>query len=119
VAVALTGMASLAAGGILVAEPAAHAGTNGQKVEVCQIPLYGFVSMKGYNQSGHWKSTGIRTVGGASCWEFTNYWWKGYVRIRTISPNGASRTMTSSISPSLSYTNWETCYMNEAFCAPS
>jgi hypothetical protein len=122
VAVALTGMASLAAGGILVAEPAAHAGTNGQKVEVCGIPRYGSVSMVGFNQNGSRTETGPRHLGDTSCWEFTNYWWKGRLNIVDYSSGGYPinpyQSMKTSIPKSLQLTNWEVCYMSIGRCLP-
>jgi hypothetical protein len=88
VATVLTGMTGLAVVGGTAATvaPAYASTTNGQKVEVCGLSHYGSVSVQGTNQNGAYAETGWRNPGDNSCWEFTNYWWKGYIYINYIVP---------------------------------
>jgi hypothetical protein len=106
VAAVLTGMTGLAAAGGAVAgmEPAL-AGTDGQHVEVCGLPAHWSVSIAGDNQNGNFIATGIRNVGTGSCWDFTNYWFKGTIEVNYGPAHNLEYTSYPYIDPDNPYTN--------------
>jgi len=82
VATVLTGMTGLAAaGGVVAGVEPALGGTDGQHVEVCGLPHHDSVSVFGDNQNSSLIPTGVRNVGNASCWDFTNYWFKHEIAV--------------------------------------
>jgi hypothetical protein len=113
-AVVMTGMASLAAGGLLTAAPA-DAGTNGQQVKVCDSLPYKSFSLRGTNQNGQHASTHFRYTGDNNCVEFTGWWWKGRLTIASGSPE-AQLNFYYSIKADLPSTNWYTCYVSASTC---
>jgi hypothetical protein len=110
VAMVVTGMTGLATAGTTVVPTAANAGTDGQHVKVCALlPPDDSVSIVGsQNQSGNPAHTGWRKAAPHSCWEFTNYWWKGEITVYFRSSPHVSAFFSSFHVPTTQKSNWIT-----------